>query len=321
MRSDKSWIRKPLLTSIEVFLHRLVGSEKYMPSKFNFAMPAGSGSASAKPPIYKRKWFIVVAVLLVLGMIGNCSDGGRSSNDSSKSPSEITLSANTEHLEYSNKEVDPTTLVKSSDSKAEVIAKNAIDLKKVGTQTVTYEIVSNGETSEQTIDFVVKDTKAPVIELADENPSIDIGETYDPQAAIASVTDEIDGDLGFVDTPPESQGENTGIEDFYDSGWYTLEGSVDSSVPGAYPIKVTAADKHGNVTTTEVNVTVKEPVQETTEPAAETHTYILNASNGKFHNPGCSSVRQMNESNKVEITATREEMLANGYEPCNRCNP
>lgn len=51
------------------------------------------------------------------------------------------------------------------------------------------------------------------------------------------------------------------------------------------------------------------------------HTYILNANTGKFHLSGCASVKKMKESNKREVTATRSEMIAQGYSPCANCNP
>lgn len=50
-------------------------------------------------------------------------------------------------------------------------------------------------------------------------------------------------------------------------------------------------------------------------------TYILNTNTMKFHRPDCSSVSQMSESNKGEFTGTRDELIAQGYEPCKSCNP
>lgn len=50
-------------------------------------------------------------------------------------------------------------------------------------------------------------------------------------------------------------------------------------------------------------------------------TYILNTNSHKFHDPSCSSVDQMSDSNKEEFTGTRDEVIAMGYEPCGRCNP
>ena len=50
-------------------------------------------------------------------------------------------------------------------------------------------------------------------------------------------------------------------------------------------------------------------------------TYIFNTNTHKFHYPSCSSVSQMNESNKQSFTGSREEAIAQGYEPCGQCKP
>ncbi len=54
---------------------------------------------------------------------------------------------------------------------------------------------------------------------------------------------------------------------------------------------------------------------------ADTHTYIVNKNTGKFHYPSCGSVKKMKESNKRSVTATREQMIADGYSPCGNCKP
>lgn len=50
-------------------------------------------------------------------------------------------------------------------------------------------------------------------------------------------------------------------------------------------------------------------------------TYILNTNTKKFHYPSCSSVDQMKDSNKQEYTGSRDDLIAQGYDPCKRCNP
>lgn len=52
-----------------------------------------------------------------------------------------------------------------------------------------------------------------------------------------------------------------------------------------------------------------------------TATYILNTNTHKFHKPSCSSVKQMSEANKEEYTGSRADVIAQGYEPCKKCNP
>ena len=49
--------------------------------------------------------------------------------------------------------------------------------------------------------------------------------------------------------------------------------------------------------------------------------YILNTNTKKFHEPSCSSVDDMKESNKAEFVGDRSEVIARGYDPCGRCKP
>lgn len=49
--------------------------------------------------------------------------------------------------------------------------------------------------------------------------------------------------------------------------------------------------------------------------------YVLNTNTHKFHYPSCSSVGKMSEKNKKYITATRDEVIAMGYYPCENCKP
>lgn len=55
--------------------------------------------------------------------------------------------------------------------------------------------------------------------------------------------------------------------------------------------------------------------------AAAEKTYVLNTNTKKFHYPTCSSVDDMAEKSKQEYTGTRDEVIAQGYDPCKRCNP
>ena len=57
------------------------------------------------------------------------------------------------------------------------------------------------------------------------------------------------------------------------------------------------------------------------ESDGEGYTYILNARTGKFHYPNCPSVGRMDECNKIYSSATREELISQGYSPCCKCHP
>lgn len=58
---------------------------------------------------------------------------------------------------------------------------------------------------------------------------------------------------------------------------------------------------------------------ETEESAKE--TYIINENTDKFHKPDCSSVSDIKSHNKKEFNGRKEDLLAEGYTPCKRCQP
>lgn len=64
--------------------------------------------------------------------------------------------------------------------------------------------------------------------------------------------------------------------------------------------------------------------QEVVNPSKEDsneQAYVLNTNTKRFHLPTCSSVDDMKEKNKKEVTCSREELITDGYVPCQRCNP
>lgn len=50
-------------------------------------------------------------------------------------------------------------------------------------------------------------------------------------------------------------------------------------------------------------------------------TYVLNTKSKKIHRPDCSSVKQMSDKNRQDVTDTLDDLISQGYEPCQRCNP
>ena len=55
-------------------------------------------------------------------------------------------------------------------------------------------------------------------------------------------------------------------------------------------------------------------------PAAEV-TYVLNTGTRRFHRPDCPSVQDMKPKNRSDVGASREDIIAQGFKPCGRCNP
>ena len=62
-------------------------------------------------------------------------------------------------------------------------------------------------------------------------------------------------------------------------------------------------------------------VEHESEEISSDTTYIVNRNTRKFHNPSCSSVSDIKPENKMEVIATREEMIDMGYDTCKKCNP
>lgn len=60
---------------------------------------------------------------------------------------------------------------------------------------------------------------------------------------------------------------------------------------------------------------------ETEEIEGTGTAYILNTNTRKFHYPICNSVNEMKESNKKAYIGDREDVISQGYKPCQRCKP
>lgn len=109
------------------------------------------------------------------------------------------------------------------------------------------------------------------------------------------------------------------------------DGKTITFVPERRVVVVDMPDMSGNEslseeTTESDHVTSESTTEEvqTTEAVSEKtaeHTYIINTNTGKFHEPSCRSVKRMNDSNKKEYTGSRDDLIAQGYDPCKNCNP
>ena len=220
----------------------------------------------------------------------------------------------TSDLEYSNKKLDPTKLIKCSDPEVTFTA-DKISLDKVGDIKVAYTLKKGNATKKEIRTFHVRDTKSPRIAIGQEELSIEQGESFDPYSNIVSVEDEVDGPLARVQEERSDSGD----------GWYTVQGSYDVNVPSKYYFTVIACDRNGNRTTKEFSLMVNyPPVQESSVPeqdySAPTYNYILNTRSYVFHYPDCPSVKQMSDANKQSVTATRDEVIGWGYHSCGRCH-
>lgn len=85
---------------------------------------------------------------------------------------------------------------------------------------------------------------------------------------------------------------------------------------------LSGAGTGGNHTISDTNNTAATAVTEEAQGAdSNAITYIVNINTDKFHEPSCSSVDDMAERNKLEVSKSRDQLIADGYSPCGRCKP
>lgn len=94
--------------------------------------------------------------------------------------------------------------------------------------------------------------------------------------------------------------------------------SAKSAQPVIHPVNASPADR-GIAAVTDESVTADETESETAD--AEVREYVINKSSKKFHLPTCASVSKIAEKNREDVTASREELITDGYSPCGSCKP
>lgn len=65
----------------------------------------------------------------------------------------------------------------------------------------------------------------------------------------------------------------------------------------------------------------EEATEETTAPEVPAQSYVLNTNTKKFHYLWCTSVSQIKEKNRSDVTGTRDEIISRGYTSCGKCKP
>lgn len=62
-------------------------------------------------------------------------------------------------------------------------------------------------------------------------------------------------------------------------------------------------------------------LQEVYKSVSAERAYVLNNNTMKFHEPTCSSAKDIKSENREETVASRNDLLDRGYSPCGRCKP
>lgn len=68
----------------------------------------------------------------------------------------------------------------------------------------------------------------------------------------------------------------------------------------------------------ESSAVIEEPPKEAGNTESTELTYVLNVKTKKFHKPSCGSLPTTNRKDSSE---SRDSIIAQGYEPCKKCNP
>lgn len=159
-------------------------------------------------------------------------------------------------LEYGQKQYSLKPFIK--DVKGTLrIERNYIDTSKVGEYLVMFTASQDNTTKNYRLKVEVKDTKAPIIDLKTEGITLTQGNTYNILDNIASVRDEIDGDLPYLTQEDLEKEENQN-----QTHYYTYSTDLDVNKIGNYTANIKAVDKNGNITEKSYPITVKgKPVQ------------------------------------------------------------
>ena len=98
-----------------------------------------------------------------------------------------------------------------------------------------------------------------------------------------------------------------------DTYWFNQDPCQDWT-PGTYKAETRQLPANGDTETTGIRIDEGDTLSEKCQ-------YICNTNTGKFHYPECPSVEQMKEKNRLYSSLSREELIAQGYQPCGNCNP
>ena len=93
------------------------------------------------------------------------------------------------------------------------------------------------------------------------------------------------------------------------------DGTLRPIAEGTARITVESANK----VSAYIDVRVSKKTEDQTETTvSEARDYVLNTSSMKFHYPSC---KRLPTKNRSDVTTTREQLIAEGYTPCQICNP
>ena len=176
-------------------------------------------------------------------------------------------------IEYGSADYDTLSFVEEVENGEIIDYTKEIDTSNVGVQRLSYQIAKEDVSKDYLINVEIVDTKKPIIELEKESTTLYQGSSFDIKSNVKSVKDEIDGDISYVESAPETN----------ENGYYTVTSDFNKDKIGEYTVNVEAFDKNGNSESKSYTINV------IAKPVKKTVTVSNNYSSTSTYN-GASSV-------------------------------
>lgn len=235
---------------------------------------------------------IVVAAVFVLAAIGAVGGKKESTSTSSEKRNETTISENEEITTKGQKETALEEKIKGSENTKDPLPRSNI---KSETEAVKKETEKPAIDNQAETVLLTENAFDPIQRGASGDSVIDIQSQL---VALGFLTSSVDGKFG--------PGTEQAVKDFQNANQLEPNGVVDKAT---YDALMTA------------DIDINEREQSSAMEATTEVRYVCNTNTMKFHYPSCSSVGQIKESNRMDTTLSRDELMAQGYEPCGNCHP
>ncbi len=192
----------------------------------------------------------------------------------SQKPS-VNITSGDHYLEYgfdpydTEEEIHPEIMKFISSHKGDLSADyDEFDPYTLGEQTIYLTASTEEEDAEAEMTVIVRDTTAPIIELATDTVHIPLGDDFDPLDNILSVYDVAEEELEMLEFFDDYEGQIYLDDPYEDWGFYLINPfAVNVEEEGSYPVSLIAVDNHGNVTKGSYNVVVSaDPAEDQDNP-------------------------------------------------------
>ena len=185
-----------------------------------------------KRKVKKTTMFIFALILVSVSIVGACIYNNIRKQ---KIYEKLNIAfATNKEIEYGTDNYNPLDLVKKVNLGTIKSYTQKVDTSSVGTKQLVFEIEKDDVVKKVNVDVLVKDTKAPTIELKNAQVSIYAGDAYDLKSNIGKVSDVVDGDIPYSDTELENE------------AYYVISSDFNNNNVGTYTVTVKASDQNGN---------------------------------------------------------------------------